>query len=467
MVLDTEDWAENIFGDSELGDPRRTKRLIKIASNYASHVGLSTVKSCEGDESEVEAAYRFIRNSHIAPESIRESGFCATAKMALEEGTLLGIEDTTTISYRHSAADELGYTSNNLSAKSRGFNVHSILLLSQENGKCIGLIEQSWSCRDDANFGQRNNKRNRPYHDKESYKWEQASRNMTQRLGSKMVDVISICDREADIYNYLHYKLTNNQRFIVRARENRKIISAEHKLFEKVLLTPALGTYNVKVQQKGGRKARIANVQYHSATVDLTIPRNQNKAEYSATLRVNVVAATELNNTDSENKLEWFILTSEPIDTAQATRKVISCYELRWRIEDYHKAWKSGVGVEKLRLQSRENLERVGSIFAFIAVRLLQIREIALANTSDLQKNEVTVNKLLTTDEWKVLWITTQKSKPPKKPPSIKWAYQNLGKLGGWYDSKRTGIVGWQALWKGWFRLMDKVEAHNDAKLYA
>lgn len=39
-----------------------------------------------------------------------------------------------------------------------------------------------------------------PYKKKESYKWESASRNMAKRLHTKISDVISVCDSEADIY---------------------------------------------------------------------------------------------------------------------------------------------------------------------------------------------------------------------------------------------------------------------------
>jgi hypothetical protein len=385
--------------------------------------------------------------------------------MDIKENTLLAIEDTTTLSYKHQAAAELGYTSNSPSAKSKGFNVHSILLLSEATGRSIGLIEQTWFCRDNASYGKSKNKRTRNYQEKESYKWEQASSRMLARLGEKIQDVISVCDREADIYDYLFYKINNKQRFIVRARENRKITSVEHKLFEQVLLTPALGIYKVQVQQKGGRKARIATIQYHSASVELVLPKHRRGKGLPKTLSLNVVAAKEITKDGTNAPLEWIILTSEPISTAELTRQVLRNYELRWRIEDYHKAWKSGVGVEELRLQSKENLERAGSIFAFIAVKLLQLREIALSTPEELNQ-DIPVTHLLTTNEWKVLWITTKKSKPPKKPPNIKWAYKSLGKLGGWYDSKRTGIVGWKALWKGWFRLMDKVELYNDAKKY-
>lgn len=465
MITDAGEWANEMFKDSELGDPRRTRRLVKLATNYAKNIGSSTVGCCGGDESEVEASYRFLRNDEVKPEAVREGGFNSIVRIASDENTLLAIEDTTTLSYKHQAASELGYTSNSPSAKTKGFNVHSILLLSEDTGRSIGLIEQSWYCRDNATYGKSKHNRTRDYHDKESYKWEHASRLMSKRLDTKMQDVISVCDREADIYDYLFYKLNNKQRFIVRARENRKTTSIEHKLFEQVLLTPALGTYKVQVQQKGGRKARIAHIQYHSASVELVLPKHQKKKGYPSTLSINVVAAKEIKNDGTDETLEWIILTSEPVHTAGLSRQVLRNYELRWRIEDYHKAWKSGVGVEELRLQSKENLERAGSIFAFIAVKLLQMREIALSSPDELNQ-DIPVTHLLTTDEWRVLWITTKKSKPPKEPPDIKWAYKNLGKLGGWYDSKRTGVIGWNALWKGWFRLMDKVESYADAKRY-
>jgi hypothetical protein len=38
------------------------------------------------------------------------------------------------------------------------------------------------------------------------------------------------------------------------------------------------------------------------------------------------------------------------------------------------------------------------------------------------------------------------------------WAYYALAKLGRWHDSKATGIVGWEALWDGWFVLSQLLE---------
>jgi hypothetical protein len=59
--------------------------------------------------------------------------------------------------------------------------------------------------------------------------------------------------------------------------------------------------------------------------------------------------------------------------------------------------------------------------------------------------------------EWKLMWTKTELSSIPKKPPSMYWAYYALAKLGRWYDSKGTGIVGWEALWDGWFTLTKSI----------
>jgi hypothetical protein len=57
--------------------------------------------------------------------------------------------------------------------------------------------------------------------------------------------------------------------------------------------------------------------------------------------------------------------------------RLVRFYELRGRVEEFHKAWKSaGTQVESFRLQTRNNLEKIIVITAFIAVRLLQLREL-------------------------------------------------------------------------------------------
>ncbi|GKX51800.1 hypothetical protein SOASR029_21090 [Budvicia aquatica] len=61
----------------------------------------------------------------------------------------------------------------------------------------------------------------RPYKEKESYKWQKASEQMASRLGDTQSRVISVCDREADIWQYLDYKVRQGERFVIRAAHDR------------------------------------------------------------------------------------------------------------------------------------------------------------------------------------------------------------------------------------------------------
>ncbi len=73
----------------------------------------------------------------------------------------------------------------------------------------VGLIEQQrWSRATDT-YGVKHQRKERPYEEKESYRWQQASERMAERLGEIQKRVITVCDREADIWHYLHYKVSH------------------------------------------------------------------------------------------------------------------------------------------------------------------------------------------------------------------------------------------------------------------
>jgi hypothetical protein len=105
-----------------------------------------------------------------------------------------------------------------------------------------------------------------------------------------------------------------------------------------------------------------------------------------------------------------------------------------------------------------DNLKKAAVIEAFIAVRLLQLRELA-QNREEAEK--ISCEVYLDTLSWKLLFkATNQQAALPKKAPSLKWAYYAIAKLGGWHDSKRTGRVGTKAMWDGWVKLVFLVESY-------
>ncbi len=93
-------------------------------------------------------------------------------------------------------------------------------------------------------------------------------------------------------------------------------------------------------------------------------------------------------------------------------------------------------------MQTRDNLERMVVIKAFIAVRVLGLRQEGI---SEETQND-SCKKILTPTEWKLLWVKLEGKQLPSQTPTLKWACLKLGR---WHDSKRTGRPGWGS-YVGW-----------------
>ena len=115
-----------------------------MKSKPASSPAKASSKNHRKPEARVEAAYRFLGNQNVHPDAIAESGFAATARLAVSVTTLLAIQDTTSLSYTHQAAEHLGDMGGPANATTRGFFVHSSLLVDAGTGATVGLIEQDY-----------------------------------------------------------------------------------------------------------------------------------------------------------------------------------------------------------------------------------------------------------------------------------------------------------------------------------
>src|SRR5260363_44192 len=98
------DWAHQTFGEGNLGDERRTKRLGEGGKGLGNTLGCSLRKCCEEDKAALLGSNRLLRNDAVNPEAIRAGGFVATACQAQEHAVLLAVEDTTILTYEHAVA---------------------------------------------------------------------------------------------------------------------------------------------------------------------------------------------------------------------------------------------------------------------------------------------------------------------------------------------------------------------------
>ncbi len=340
------------------------------------------------------------------------------------------------------------------SSKTQGIWAHSAILVDPETERTLGLVAQHRWVRDPKEYGKKHQRRALPYEEKESFKWQRTAEEMRQRLGPElMARVIAVCDREGDVFAYLANKQTHRERFIVRAEWNRNVTEQEEgdHLIEVLKAAPVCGTAKVELPQRGGRPARTATLRLTSAAVELRRP-NPLGAEHPKNVQANAVLAEEVNPPNEGERLSWMLLTTEPIGTLSEVESVLKFYRMRWRIEVFHKAWKTGAGVERQRMQSAENLERIAVVLAFVAIRLIQLRELFEA------AEDVACDEILDRDMWRVLWVSVEKKKPPRTAPTSAWAYRALARLAGWGDTKRTGKVGWDTLWRGWARLQESCD---------
>ena len=262
-----------------------------MAHRAAKHAGKSTARACEGSGALLEGTYRFIRNSKISPYAIRKAGFEATATLANDSNEVWVMEDTTSLSYKHTVASALGKLGKPTD-KTRGWWVHSDLMLDGTTGQTLGLVHQEWWLRPD---------RAEDADEKESGKWQDAFASLRSVFGAQMSKVITVCFREADIFAYLSEKQAHNERYVVRAKHMRKVQDTEQNLLSHLSAQPALGGYHVALPQKGevsksgkrrNRPSRRAKLTVRSAKVSLR--------RHKSALPLNAVLAEEVNPVKGE-----------------------------------------------------------------------------------------------------------------------------------------------------------------------
>jgi hypothetical protein len=449
-ITDPSEFAKQIFGRANLGDARRTQRLVNAAAALAKHPSASIPAACENDGARVEGFYKLIRNEDVDPEAIRRAVFDSTSAAAKRrQGDLLLIHDTTSVSPVHSLREEL----RTKRGSPAGYEVHTGLVVEAATRSPIGILGQLiWN---------RNVKKSEKLLVAESAKWQR----LDEQIQARDIDqqrLIRVADRESDFFEYIQFLDKNASRFVLRAAQNRRVtVGGEYSyLWEVAQNAPVLGMRTVAIEQRGGQKkgleqsAREARPCRHVATmlratqVELRAPGGK------TTIRINLVYVAS-----ADGELEWLLLTRESIETLQDIERVVSHYEARWLIERFHKSWKTGCKIEERQMGSLDNFLRIMAITMPIAVRLLHLQ--VLANQLD---DSAPATAVLSQPEIEVLWAKVERTPLPKKMPSCRWAYISIAKIAGWQDSKRTGRIGLDTIWRGIERLLGLAEGWQMAK---
>jgi len=417
-------WAAGEFGDAELGDGRRTARLVSMAAGVARSPS-GTITRVFKRGAEREAAYRFIENEDVDPAEIGRAALRACLRRSRGLPYLLVPLDGSSLSLTDHE-DEFGFgTVGARKFPTRGLEVVSGIGVSPE-GVPLGYCGQHYWARSKRRASKDHKKR--ALEDKETRYWMDAIAFIETERGA--VEGAArpwyLVDRGGDFKELLAWAAASDSWLTVRANADRVIAGGDDHLWSLVQSAQRMGHYEFDVSGSHGRKARRARIDVHVKKVDLSL-KSLGEAQLWAVL------AQEVGTTpEGEDPIEWLLLTNYPVADFAEAKMVVQGYGYRWRIEDFHRTWKTTCRVEDLQLRSVDAVRRWATTLAVVAMRVQRLTHLAR------HQPDAPASVELSDDEIKALVINKQTKKTRGQPLSIALAVTWIAELGG-YTGKSSG----------------------------
>jgi len=387
-----------------------------------------------------------------------------TAETVTEYDVVLCVGDTTFLDYDSIQAKKEGYGP--IGKGGNGLILHSALAIEPQNGQSLGLLWQKLWNREpkpkpplDETRTQKKQRqaaarieaRNRPFEQKESYKWVEAMTTV-ESFVSQDTRVIHVFDREGDITEVFdQVRQLKRTGVVVRVAHNRSLDHDSERLWSKLEAQPISFQQEIELPPTQERPARKTKLAIRFCAVNLRTPYRFDNRE---PLPVYAVYATEVDCSEGEAPVEWMLLTTEVVADIETASMILRWYSYRWRVEEYHKIFKSGCQVEKYRLAA-DGMKTLIGFLSVIAVELLQLTY--LHRTQPLAPATEILNSL----ELKIL-----KAKFSKLPKvlTVSWTVEAIARLGGYLEHRSKTPIGIQVLWRGWLKLHDLCEGWQLAK---
>ena len=165
-------------------------------------------------------------------------------------------------------------------------------------------------------------------------------------------------------------------------------------------------------------------------------------------IQCTAVRVWEVAAPDAADRLEWILLCDTDVTDFAQARACALQYSTRWVIEAYHKAIKTGLGAERLQLESAERLCAAIAIMSVVALRLIALRE-RLRRHPEAEADQAGLSRL----ELEVL-----RERSGHALRTVREVALAIGRLGGHLNRTRDGLPGWQTLWHGMNTLHALVE---------
>jgi hypothetical protein len=424
-------WAAQEFEGLELGDARRTQRLIKRVDDLSAQPTGSIPLAC-GGWPETKAAYRLLDNPAVEWREILEVHTQRTVERMQGQPVVLCIQDTTELDFTSqpgiTGLGRLSYDAQH------GLYVHPTLAVTPA-GVALGVLD-AWMWARGPKDGPQV---------KESTRWVEGYE-IVADLAETVPDtrLVYVADREGDLRALMDAAARRGHPadWLVRAQHDRNTADGD-KLWDRLARSEPLGQVEFALPAVPDRPARLVRQTLYREVV--TLPKDKGVPEVTVT----AILAREEHPPAGQPAIEWRLLTNRTAETLEAVVQLIEWYRRRWLAEIFFRIWKSGCRVEALQLGTLERLERALVIYLIIAWRILHLV------TWGRDCPNLPCDVVFDPEEWQAAWIVAHRCPPPETPPPLGQMVRLIAGFGGFLGRKHDGHPGPKAIWEG----MQKVRA--------
>jgi hypothetical protein len=449
--------GQQIFGNTPLGDSRRTERLVTAFDQMCKHPG-DSLPAKMADPPQLRALYRLCNHPQTTHAVLVEAarGYTLRRIEACQHPVLI-VHDDTELDYTtlESLRGQLGQ----IGTGSRcGYICHNSIAVDANTGEVLGLVDQILHHRVKAPK-QETLQQHRERSSRESLLWLRGTAHLPGNP-----QLIDVTDRGSDTFEYLEHEIRSGRRFVVRATKTRKVHAGHTRTGDAVYLKefvaglPELGHFTMNVQAQKKRVARKnAAFSVRAAALLVDPPHAKWGVHGDDPLPLYAVVVTEITPPAGEKPIEWILYTNEPTTTLAVALEVIGWYKKRWIVEELHKGKKTGVQTEAMQFATTAALEPAIALLTVLALTLLNLRD--ASRQADAQTRPAT--SLLPRD---YVLVLSQWRYGELRPLSIHDFFYALARLGGHQNRSSDSRPGWLILWRGWTRLQSMSDGYEAAQ---
>jgi hypothetical protein len=445
---DCQGFVANYFGAVDLGHKGRNGCFERVAQQISRHPG-GTLPDKLSNPADYAAMDRLMNRRETTHESVLKPHYQRTReKMEAHAGVVLILHDTTVLDYSGRKTLSLSALGN---GHGSGYLCHNSLAVDPENRDVFGLVSQILHQR--VAVGKKEGvKKKRQRKTRESRLWSNAVK--ASPLAPEGKHWVDVCDRGADLFEFLATEQSLGRHCVVRSTHNRSMRighdgNGAKTLLHKWLRTlPAMGAVHAKeIYDQAQGKERTAKLRVSYGTMEL-LPPHVKKGEYEKVpIKAWAVRVWEEGAPPGANTLEWLLVCLDPVTSVASAWEKSSWYSCRWIEEEYHKAQKTGCRVEDLQFRTEQALQPMIGLLSVTAVMLLNLRQAARRPDAEERKATQVVAPIY--EEVLRGW----RYKKPREEMSVYEFYLAVARLGGHMNRKADGFPGWLTLWRGWQKL--------------